>query len=73
MGRYLRLNIAEFAEKTYTISGLLAKIIPVTISPNFYEIYITNYFVGVMNDVILMIESPKLTLFYFYLISLVEY
>ena len=50
-GRYRRPNIAG---KTYAIYRCLAKILSVPISPKFYEIYITNYFVGVMNDVIRM-------------------
>jgi hypothetical protein len=39
------------------------------ISPHFFEIYITNYFVGVRNDVIIMIEFPKFTPFNFNLIA----
>jgi hypothetical protein len=62
-------------KKTYAISLILAKILPVPISPNvpispkmpniaeFFEINNANYFVGVMNDVILMIEFPKFTLY----------
>jgi hypothetical protein len=56
-------------KKTYAISRFLDKILPVSISPNFFEIYISDYFEGVMNDVILMIEFPKFTLFNFYLIA----
>ena len=62
-------------KKTYAISRFLDKILPVPIlpnvpiSPNFFEIYITNYFVDVMNDVIFIIEFPKFTLFNFYLIG----
>lgn len=65
--RYCRLNIVELAEipeKTYTISCFLAGILPVPISlkiPNsavfFSEIFITNNFLGVMNDVIFNIKS----------------
>ena len=40
------------------------------ISAKFYKIFITNYLVGVMNDVILMIEFSKFTLFNFYFIAL---
>ena len=54
---------------TYAISQFLAKILPVPISPNFFEIYIINYFVGVLNDVMLMIEFPKFTLSNFNLIA----
>ena len=62
-------NFPKSPKKTYAISRFLAKILPVPISPNFFEIYITNYFVGVMNDVILMIEFLKITLFKFDLIA----
>ena len=65
--RYCRLNIVELAEipeKTSTISWFLAGILPVPISlkiPNsavfFSEIFITNNFLGVMNDVIFYIKS----------------
>ena len=67
--RYRRPNIAEFAEiaeKTYAISIFLAKILLVPISSKslkFFEINVTNYFVGVMNDAILIIEFPKFTPF----------
>ena len=61
--------ISSNLPKTYAISRFLAKILPVPISPNFFEIYITNYFVGGMNDVILMILFSKCTFFTFYLIA----
>jgi hypothetical protein len=47
----------------------LAKILPVPISPNFFEIHISNYFVCVMNDITSKIEFPKSTLINFYLIA----
>ena len=77
-------SIAEFVEideKTYAISRFLAKILPVPISPNgpiwqnlqispnFLEIYISNYFLSVNNDVIFRIDFPKSSLFNFYLIA----
>jgi hypothetical protein len=65
--RYHR--ICQNRRKTFAISQFLAEILPVPISLIFSEIYITNYFVGVMNDVILMIEFYKFTLFNFYLIA----
>ena len=36
-------------------------------SPNFSKIYILNYVVDVMNDVIFMLEFPKFTLSNFYM------
>ena len=42
------------------------------ISPNFSEISITNYLVGVMNDVIYKIKIPELTIIMFYLIAFRE-
>ena len=62
-------------EKTFAISQVLAEIIPlpispnVPISPNFFEIYISNYFLSVMNDVIYRIHFPKSSLFNFYPIA----
>ena len=44
----------------------------VPISPTIFEIYIKNYFVGVMNDVILMIEFLKFTLYNFNSIAFSE-
>ena len=73
--RFRRLNIAEFAGKTYAVSRFLAGILPVPtslnvpISPNFIQIFITNYFVGVINDVNLMIQFLKFILFNYYLIA----
>jgi hypothetical protein len=74
-GRYRRPKIDNFPKKTYAISRFLDKIllvpIPpnVPISPNVLKIYIKNNFVGVMNDVILMIEFLKFTLSNFNLIA----
>ena len=45
--------------KTFAISRFLAKILPVLISPKFFEIF----FLSVINDVILRIDSPKSSLF----------
>jgi hypothetical protein len=65
-------NIAEKNLRNFTI---LAKILSVPISPNvpistnFFKIYISNYFVCVMNDVNSRIEFPKSTLINFYLIA----
>jgi hypothetical protein len=59
-------------KKTYAISRFLANIFPVPISPNFFEIYISNYFVCVMNDVISRIKFPKATLINFCLIAFGE-
>ena len=50
-------NGDDIAEKPYAISRFLAKILPVPISlnvpisPNLFEIYISKYFLSVMNDV----------------------
>ena len=40
---------------TYAITKFVSQILPVPISPNFFEIYVTIYFVGVMNGVIFKI------------------
>ena len=56
-------------KKIYAITQCLANILSVPISPNFFEIYISNYFVCVMNDVTSRIEFPKSTLINFYLIA----
>jgi hypothetical protein len=68
MGKLLQGG-GDKAEKTYAILRFLAKIILVPISPNFFEIYLTNYLVGVIKDVIFRIEFPKSTFFNFYLIA----
>ena len=66
---------SRYRRKSYAISRFLAKIISVPISPkmpniaDFFEISITNYFVGVTNDLIFKIEFLKFTLFNFYLIA----
>jgi hypothetical protein len=65
-------NVLKSPNLTYAISRFLAKIIPVPISPNFFEIYISNYFVCVMNDVTSRIEFRKSTLINFYLIEFDE-
>jgi hypothetical protein len=72
--KYRRPNIdgQKSPKKTWVTSRFLAKILPMPISPNFLEIYPTNYFMGVMNDVIFSIELPKSTFFKFYLISFGE-
>jgi hypothetical protein len=62
---YLLQGKAISPKQTYAISRFLAKIFPVPISPKFFEIYIKNYFKGVINDVILKIDFPKFTLFNF--------
>ena len=54
----------------YAISRFIAKILLVPISPKFFEIYISNYFLSVMNDVISGIDFPKSRIFNFYLIAL---
>ena len=59
-------------KKTYAFSRFSAKILPVSISLKFFEIYISNYFVCVMNDVISRIEFLKYTLINFYLIAFGE-
>jgi hypothetical protein len=56
-------------KETYAISRFLAKILPVPISPIFFEIYISNYLLSVMNDVIFRIDFLKSSLFNFYLIA----
>ena len=60
-------EFAEIAEKTHAISRFLAKILPVPISPIFLKIYISNYFLSVMNDVIFRIDFHKSSIFNFYL------
>ena len=64
--RYRRPNIADFAEKKPTqFHDIFLKYFrcqyrrKCPISQNNLEISITNYFVGVMNDVIFWIELPK--------------
>ena len=58
-------QICRNRQKTYAISRFLAFILPVPPSPNvpistnYFEIYITNNFVGVKNDIIFIIESLK--------------
>ena len=49
-GRYRRPNISEFAEKNLRNFTILAKILFLPISPNFFEIFISNYFLTVMNQ-----------------------
>jgi hypothetical protein len=80
-GRYRRPNITQFteiAQKTSEISQFLAEIVPVPIStnvpipPKILKIYITNYFVGVINNVILMIEFLKFSFFKLNLIAFGE-
>ena len=66
-------RICQNRLKTYVISRFVVKILPVPISLNSLEIYISNYLLSVMNDVIFKIDFPKSSLSTLILLALVEY